>query len=240
MLVMDGPWRILVGSEPREYKRDLLAFANSNLRDSSQVLAAGFNRRSQDQAIRSGDRFQAVIPLANPWHDLPVIKPDDQFHLHRHLAAQPFHDPDDVRILATWRHEIDQTHSAALGFNFRFENKRVPTVTAAGFYDFFLWEKPPMPVSRIAQKRGETRRRIEPRKTKPINASVPAHQSSGLRIAKKRIVLDLCPFARHLAPRLVPAATLDRLDPTPLVPQSHHEFIEPPSIHALVWRRARD
>src|SRR5207248_9690608 len=120
-----------------------------------QVLAARFSRRSQDQAIRPGDRFQAVVPLAHPWHDLPVIKPDDQFHLHRHFAAQPFHDPDDVRILATRRHEIDQTHGAAFGFNFRFQDKRVTTVTATRFYDFFLWEKTPVSVSRIAQKRDE-------------------------------------------------------------------------------------
>ena len=75
-------------------------------------------------------RLQSTIPVAHPWHDLPVIKPDDEFHLHRHFAAQPFHDPDDVRILATRRHEIDQAHGAALGFDFRFQDQRVATVTA--------------------------------------------------------------------------------------------------------------
>ena len=229
-----------MGSEPREHERNPLTFANRKLRNCGQIFAARFNRRSQDQTIRSRDCFKSTIPVAHPWHDLPVIKPDDEFHLHRHFAAQPFHDPDDVRILATWRHEIDQTHGAALGFDFRFQDQRVTTVTATGFYDFFFWEKPPVPVFCVAQKRGETRRRIEPRKTKPINASVPTHQSSGLRIAKKRIVLDLCPFVRHLAPRFVLAATLGRLSPSPLVSQSHHELIETPSIHALAWRRARD
>src|SRR6266496_6496181 len=158
MLVMDRPWRILVGSEPREHERDLFTFANRKLRNCGQVFASRFNRRSQDQTIRSRDCFQVAIPVAHPWHDLSIIKPDDEFHLHRDLAARPFDDPDDVRILATRRHEIDQTHGAALGFNFSFEDKRVTTVTATCFYNFFFWEKPPVPVSRIAQERGETRR----------------------------------------------------------------------------------
>ncbi len=197
MLVVDRPWRILVGSEPRKHKRNPLTFANRKLGESGQVFPVRLNRRSQDQTIRSRDCFQPAIPVAHPWHDLPVIKPDDEFHLHRDLAAQSFHDPDDVRVLATWRHEIDQTHGAALCFDFRFEDQRVATVTATGFYDFFFWEKSPMPVFRIAQKRGKARGRIEPRKTKPVNASVSTHQSRGLRIAKKRIVLDLCSFLRH-------------------------------------------
>src|SRR6266487_6167750 len=105
-----------------------------------------FNWRSQDQPIWSGYRFQSVILVAHPWHNLPVIKADDQFHLHRYPAAQPFHDADDVWILAARRHEIDQPHSAALGFDFRFEDKRVATITATRCYDFFLWEKSPVPV----------------------------------------------------------------------------------------------
>ena len=70
--------------------------------------------------------------------------------LHRHFAAQPFHNPDDVRILATWRHEIDEAHRAAPGFDFRFQDKRVTTITATGLYDFFVWEKPPVAIFRIA------------------------------------------------------------------------------------------
>ena len=158
VVVVDRSWRIFVRREPREHERDLLAFADRKLGDGSQVLAARFNWRSQDQAIRAGDRFQAVIPLTHPRHNLPVIKPDDQFHLHRHLAAQSFHDANDVRILAARWHEIDQADGAALGFDFRFEDKRVATVTATCFYDLFLWEKSPVSVSGIAQKRRKARR----------------------------------------------------------------------------------
>src|SRR5262249_16162564 len=150
MLVMDWPWRILVRSKPREHEGDLLTFADCKLRNRSQIFAARFNWCSQDQTIWPCDRLQAVVPFTNPWHDLPVIKPNNQFHVHRHFAAQPFHDPDDVRILATRRHEIDQAHRAAFGFDFRFENKRVTTVTALRGFDIFFWEKPPMSVSRIA------------------------------------------------------------------------------------------
>ena len=98
------------------------------------------------------------MAFAHPRHDLPVIKPDDQLHLYLHLAAQPFHDADDVRILAARRHEIDQSHGAAFGFNFRFENKRVAAITAACFDDFFLRKKTPMSVSGVAQKRRKARR----------------------------------------------------------------------------------
>src|SRR5262245_57962863 len=118
MIVMDRPWRILVGSEPRKDKRDPLTFANRKLRESGQVFAVRLNRRSQDQTIRSCDCFQSAIPVAHPWHDLPVIKPDDEFHLHRDLAAQPFHDRDDGPLIAPWRHEFDKTHAAAAGLSF--------------------------------------------------------------------------------------------------------------------------
>ena len=56
------------------------------------------------------------------WHDVPVIEADDEFRLHPHFAAQTFNDTNQVWILASWRHEIDQAHRTALGFNFGFEN----------------------------------------------------------------------------------------------------------------------
>jgi hypothetical protein len=96
------------------------------------------------------------MPMTNPRHDLSVIKADDQLHLHRHLASQPFHDADDVRILTTRRHEIEQAHSAAFGFNFCFEDQRVGTVAASRCFNLSLWEKPPMSISRVAQKRRKT------------------------------------------------------------------------------------
>jgi hypothetical protein len=198
MFVVDRSWWIFVRSEPGEHERNLLAFADRELGDGSEVLAARFNWRSQDQAIRSSDRFQPAMTLAHPWHDLSVIKPNDQFHLHRHFSAQSFHDADNVRILPARRHEIDKAHGAALGFDFCFENKRVATVTATRRFDLFLREKSPVTVFRVAQERGEARRGIKPWKTKPINASVPAHQRTGLRITEKRVVLDLCFFLRHL------------------------------------------
>src|SRR5436309_10258694 len=111
----------------------------------------------------------------HPGNDLSIIEADDQLHLHRNFASQSFNDANDVRILAARRHEIDQAHGAALCFDFRLEDKRVTTVTATRFYDLSLREKPPMSVFCIAKQRGEARRRVKPRKTKPINASVTAH-----------------------------------------------------------------
>src|SRR5207248_4364970 len=133
----------------------------------------------------------------HPGNDLSIIEADDQLHLHRNFASQSFNDANDVRVLAARRHEIDQAHGATLCFDFRFQDKRVSTVPATRFYDVFLREKPPVSVSRIAQKRGKARRRVKPRKTKPINTAVATHERAGLRIAQKRVILDLCICLRH-------------------------------------------
>src|SRR5262249_28037910 len=125
VLEMNRSRWILVRSEPGENKWNLVAFTNCKFRNSSQVLALRFNWRSQDQPIGTGDCFQSLKPLtsSHPRHDLPVIKPNDKFHSHQHLTAHAFHNPDDVRILAARGHEIDETHSTAFGFDFRFENQ---------------------------------------------------------------------------------------------------------------------
>jgi hypothetical protein len=123
--------------------------------------------------------------MTHPWNDLPIVKPDDQFHLHGDPASQSLHNPDDVRVLTTWWHEIDESNCSAFGLDFGFQNQRVTTVPAPRFYDFFFWEKPPVPILRVAQKRGKTRRRVKSGKTKPINASIPTHQSASLRIANE-------------------------------------------------------
>src|SRR5438067_8463766 len=65
-----------------------------------------------------------------PRHDLPVVETDDQLHVHRHFAAQPFDDSNDVGILTARRHEIDQANRAALGFNLRLEDERVAPIPA--------------------------------------------------------------------------------------------------------------
>src|SRR5205823_9147848 len=133
----------------------------------------------------------------HPGNDLSIIEADDQLHLHRNFASQSFNYANDVRILAARRHEIDQAHGAALCFDFRLEDKRVTTVTATRFYNLSLREEPPVSVSRITQKRGKARRRVKPRETKPVNASIPTHQRTGLCITEKSVILDFCFFLCH-------------------------------------------
>ena len=91
-----------------------------------------------------------AFAFPHPWHDLPVIEADDQLHLHPHFAAQPFDDADDIRVLATRRHEIDQANSAALGFNFRFKNQRLAPIPAASCFNFLVRKKSPVPIFRVA------------------------------------------------------------------------------------------
>ena len=138
-----------------------------------------------------------LLASSHPGDDLPVIEADDQFHLHRHFAAQPFDDADDVRVLATRRHKIDQAHRTTFRFNFRFENQRLSPVAAARGFNFLCRKKPPVPIFLLAEERRKTCRRIEPGKAKPIDTAVAADQSARLRVTDKTVVLDLCMFLRH-------------------------------------------
>src|SRR5262245_35928207 len=129
---------------------------------------------------------------------MPVIEADDQFHLHSYMAAQSFNDADDVRVLASRRHEIDQANGAALSFNFSFENQRLSQVTAARGFNFLFRKKAPVPIFLLAKQRRKACRRIEPRKAQPIDATVATHQRARLRVAEKPVVLDLCSPLCHL------------------------------------------
>src|SRR5262249_24342951 len=117
--------------------------------------------------------------------------------LHQYFTAQTFNDADQVRVFAARWHEIDQPHGAALGFNFRVQNERLSTITAARRRNLFFRKKAPMAIRGVSEKRRKASRRIEPWKAKPIDAPVATHQRAGLRVAQERIVLDLCKFHRH-------------------------------------------
>ena len=143
MLGIDFLSAVLVRSEPGEHKRNAIPFRHRKLRDRGQIFAVRFNRRPQDQTVRSRDSLKPAVAFPHPWNDLPVIKANDQLHLHRHFAAQPFDDPNDVGILAARRHEIDQAHGAAFRFDFRFQNERVASISASRSLDLLIgMEKP--------------------------------------------------------------------------------------------------
>src|SRR3954468_14194593 len=94
-------------------------------------------------------------------------------------------DPNDVRVLAPRRHEIDEANRAAPCFDFRFENQRPVAVTPARAGDLLRRREHPSPVFRIAEERGETRARIEARKTKPIQRPVAPYQRSRLGVTEE-------------------------------------------------------
>src|SRR6202022_2104406 len=121
------------------------------------------------QSVRTGDGLETVMRLAYPRNDQSVLKTNDQFHLHRHFAAQTFDDANDVGVLATRRHEIDQADCAALGFNFGFDDERVAAVAPPQLVDLLRRREKPMAVFLLADERGETGRRIEARKAKPVD-----------------------------------------------------------------------
>src|SRR5204862_544528 len=106
-------------------------------------------------------------------------------------------DSNDVGVLAARRHESDQAHGAAFRFNFCLQDERVASILTTRLLDLFLGKKSPVPVFFLTKERSKARRRIEPRKAKPINAAVATHEHAGLRITQKRVVLNLCPACSH-------------------------------------------
>src|SRR5262249_15310176 len=118
-------------------------------------------------------------------------------HLHGHFAAQTFDDADHVWIFTARRHEIDQPYRAAVGFNFRFENQRLVTITATRCRDFLCRKKAPVPIFLFAKQRCKTCRRIKSWKAKPIDAAVAAHQHAGLRVTQETVSLNLCSCLSH-------------------------------------------
>src|SRR4029077_3095084 len=151
------------------------------------------------QCIRTGDCFESVGTLTQPHprDNVPVIEPDDQFHLHRDFSAQAFDDADDVRVLASRRHEIDQAHCAIFRFQFCFQDECFATITTPHRCYLFVRKEPPVPIFFFPEQRRKTCRRIEPGKAKPIHTPVATHQRAGLRVTKKSVVLYLCSCLRH-------------------------------------------
>ena len=137
------------------------------------------------------------MTLPHPWNDLPVIKANDQLHLHRHFAAQTFDDSNDVGILSARRHEIDQAHRAAFRFNFCLQDERLVSISSSCLLDLLLRKKSPVAIFFLTEERSKARRRIEPREAKPINAAVAAHERAGLRITQERVIFDLRSARRH-------------------------------------------
>ena len=141
MLRMDFSRWLLVRRKPGEYERNTIALCDREFPNRCQIFAARLDRRSQDQSVRSRDRFKSAMPLPHPRNDLSVIEADNQLHVHPHRSAHPFDDADDVRVLAPRRHEIDQTHRTAFGFNFRLEDKRVAAIPPARPVNLFFGKK---------------------------------------------------------------------------------------------------
>src|SRR5439155_552191 len=83
-----------------------------------------------NQTVRSGNRLEPVVTFPNPWNDLPIVKPDDQLHVHRYFPTQPFDDPNNVGILAARGHEIDQSRGATFGFNFCLQNDSLASISS--------------------------------------------------------------------------------------------------------------
>ena len=130
--------------EPGQDKRDTFPFFYRKLRDGGQIFSARFNRRPQNESVRSGDRFESIVRLSHPGNDEPVFKTNNQFHLHAHFAAQSFHDANEVGIFAARRHEIDEPHRAACRFNLRLDDQRVATIAPTRLVDLVGRRKRPV------------------------------------------------------------------------------------------------
>src|ERR1041384_6741842 len=190
VLRVDLARRLLVRCEPGQDERNAFAALDRKLGDGGQIFAARLYRCAETERVRSGERFESAGGLAHPRDDLPAIETDNQLHANAHLAGQTLEDADQVGVLAARRHEIDQSHGAALCLDFRFEDQRVTAVSPTAFVDLTLGVKEPAAIVLIPEQRCKAGRRIEARKAQPIDTAVAANERAGLRIAQKRIIFD--------------------------------------------------
>src|SRR5579862_4435137 len=131
-----------------------------------------------------------MIDPAHPRHDLAEIKTDDKLRAHPDFALETLHDPHDVRLGASRRHELDRTHTALVRLEDRLQHERVmPIPPRRAAHPSRGTEQPPSMLG-SAQKRREASAGIKPRKAAPVDRPHSTDQRRRVQIAKQRIVLD--------------------------------------------------
>src|SRR5205807_6467285 len=84
------------------------------------------------EAVGAGDGDAPVVDSPHPRDRRAVVEADHELRAHLDLSAQPLDYADDVGRYATRRHEVDQTHGAAIRLPLGLEHERARPVATAG------------------------------------------------------------------------------------------------------------
>src|SRR5688500_13114035 len=173
---------------PHEKERNLIACPHHEFRARGEAATVGWHRSPQRHCIGSRNRLQMAVQPSHPRHDRAVIESEDKLHLHRYLASDPLHDPNQVWLAMTRRHEVNDPRCPRRCFERRFEYQGVGTV--ASLTDDFggRWTHGPAAVTRIAQKCLEAGAGVEPREAEPVDRSIAPDEGGGLCVTNQAIV----------------------------------------------------
>ncbi len=205
--------------EPGQHERNALAWLHRELGDGAQVLAAHLDRRSKGDRIRAGDRDPRVVlepahpgernrrsegdrvragdrdpgvvlEPPHPRDDRAVVEAEHELHPHRHAPLEPLDDPDDVGIVAAWRHEVGHANAAVLGVEVELVDERALPVAALDALDLAVGREQPAAVALVPEQRGEARARVEAREAEPVDRAVAPDERRRLQVADQPVVLD--------------------------------------------------
>ena len=176
--------------KPCEHERGPLTPAKRELRDRRLVLSAHLDRGAEADRVGAGGGDVSVVDTAHPGDDSPEVVPDHELRAHRDVALERLHDPDDVRELGPWRHEVDRAHRALVRLEDRLEYQRVGAVAARVASHRRRGCQQPAPMVGVAEKRREAGAGVEAGKATPVDRTLAAHERGRLKVADQRVVLN--------------------------------------------------
>ena len=179
--------------KPGQNERNAFALVDNELRDRAHVLATCVDRRAERERIGTGESDASVLlvgSLPHPGDHAAVAEADCELRAEVDAPADAFHDPDDVRRVATRRHEVeDARNGAVLRLPGRLEHERVVEV-AAGARRGSRRSEQPTAVLLVAEQRSEAGCGVEAGKAEPVDRTAAVDECRGVQVSKEGVVLD--------------------------------------------------
>jgi hypothetical protein len=160
------------------------------LTDSLHVVAHELDGRSQQGHVGSCNGAQrSVVEARDPRDNRPIAEAQHQFGRHGDLTALANHQPDNARMPAAQRHEIDQQGGAGGRLKASLQDQAVAAI-ASRHFRLVARRDLPAPVFAATYERGETGVGIKARPAQPINRAIAPHESRCLAVADQPIIFD--------------------------------------------------
>jgi len=130
------------------------------------------------------------VALFDPRHVAAVIEADCQVHAELDLAFKAHHQTHHA-VVDRHGHEVDEHRPAGIGGEQGFQNQRTVAITAGDLAVCIpLRGNFPATVVAVAQQGSKAGRRVETRKTQPVQRPVAGHQRCGAAVAEQRVVFN--------------------------------------------------